>query len=56
MLAWCSANLTLGVKHIFLYDFDATMMKYCIDEAKLDHKDVKKDPDINKPDKFSHSK
>ena len=31
-------------------------MKDCIDEEKLDYKDEKKDPDINKPCKFSHIK
>ena len=32
------------------------MMTDCIDEANLDYKDGKKDPYIEKPDKFSHSK
>ena len=32
------------------------MMADCIDEAKLDYKDGKKEPDIENPDKFSHSK
>ena len=32
------------------------MMTYCIDEAKLDHEDGKKDTDIDKPDTFSHIK
>ena len=48
--------MTLRGKHIVLTDFDATMMAYCIDEEKLDYKDGKKDPDIENPDKFSHSK
>ena len=32
------------------------MMEACIYEAKLNYVDEKKDPDINKPDKLSHSK
>ena len=43
-------------KQIVLDDFDATMMEYCIYEAKLDYKDGKKDSYIQKLDKFSHSK
>ena len=48
--------MTLKGKHIVLADFDATMMAYCIDEAKLDCKDGKKDPGIERPYKFSHRK
>ena len=48
--------MTLRDKHIVLSDFDATMMKYYIYEANLDHEDGKKDPDIEKPVKFSHIK
>ena len=32
------------------------MMEDCIDEAKFDYKDGKKDPDIEKTENFSHSK
>ena len=32
------------------------MIADCIDEAKLDYKNGKKDTYIDKPDKFSHSK
>ena len=31
-------------------------MSYCIDEAKLEYEDWKKDPHTEKPDNFSHSK
>ena len=54
MLAWYDTYLTLRGKQIVLADFDANMMAYCIDEEKLNYKDGTKDPDINKPDKFSH--
>ena len=54
-LAWWDTDLTLRGKHIFLSDFDATMMSDCIYEAKLEYEDGKKDTDIDKPDKFSHS-
>ena len=55
-LAWCATNLNLRYKHNVLADFDATMMANCIDEANLDYEDGKKNPDIKKPEKFSHSK
>ena len=55
-MSWWSTNLILRGKHIVLADFDTTMMSYCIDEAKLDYKDGNKDPDIEKPDNFSHRK
>ena len=55
-LAWWSTNLTLRGKQIVLSDFDATMMADCIYEYKLDYEDGKKDPYIEKPYKFSHSK
>ena len=48
--------MTLRGKYIVLDDFDVTIMADCIYEAKLDYEDGKKDPDIDKPDKFSHSK
>ena len=32
--SWWDIDLTLGVKQIGLADFDATVMEYCIDEAK----------------------
>ena len=48
--------MTLSVKHIVLVDFDATIMTYGMDEAKFDYEDGKKEPDIKKPDKYSHSK
>ena len=51
-----ATNLTLSVKHIVLVDFDATIMTYGMDEAKFDYEDGKKEPDIKKPDKYSHSK
>ena len=52
-LAWWDTNLTFRGKHIVLAEFDATMTVDCIYEAKLDYKDGKKEPDINKPDNFS---
>ena len=55
-LDWWAANLILRGKQIVLAAFDATMMEDCINEKKLDYEDVKKEPDIEKPDKFSHSK
>ena len=54
-MCW-STDLTLRGKHIVLDDFDATTMVACIYEAKLDYEDGKKNPDIKKPDKFSHIK
>ena len=48
--------LTLRGKYIVFAYFDATMMEYCIGESKLDYKNRKNDPDINKPDKFSYRK
>ena len=48
--------MTLRVKHIFSAQFDATMIVDCIDEAKLDYEDGKKDEYIKKPDKFSNIK
>ena len=56
MLAWWATKLTLRGKHIVLDNFDATMKEDCINEAKLEYKYGEKDPDINKPDKYSHSK
>ena len=44
-LAWWATDFNLSGKHIDLADFDGTMMSYCIDEAKLDYKDVEKYPD-----------
>ena len=41
-----ATNLNLRGKHIDLDDFYATMMEDYIDEAKLEYKDGKKDPDI----------
>ena len=35
--------------------FDATIMEDSINGANLNNKDWEKDPDIKKPDKFSHS-
>ena len=55
-LTWCATNLTLRGEHIDPSDFDANLMEYCIDEAKLEYEGEKKDPDIKKPDKFSYSK
>ena len=55
-LTWWATNLTLRDKHIVLADFDVIMMVYCIYEAKLYYEDGKKDPEIKKPDNFSHSK
>ena len=37
-------------------DFDATMIADFIDESKLEYKDGKKYPDIERPDKFSQIK
>ena len=48
--------MTLRDKQIVLVDFDTTMMEDCTDEFMLDYEDGKKDPDIKKTDKFSHSK
>ena len=47
-LSWWATDLTLRGKQIFLAEFDATMMIYCIDEEKLDYEGGKKDPYINK--------
>ena len=55
-LTWWDTNLTLSEKQIELYDFNATTMAECIDEAKFDYEDRKKDPDIEKPDNISHRK
>ena len=55
LVRWAN-NLTLRGKQIVLADFDTTMMAYYIYEANLNYKDGKKEPDIDKPDKFSHSK
>ena len=55
-LAWWSTNLTLRGKNIILADFDGTITEECIYEAKLNYEDGKKDPNIKKSDKFSHSK
>ena len=44
------------VKHFVLACFDSTMMADCIDDAKLEYEDGNKDPDIEKPDEFSHRK
>ena len=41
-----ATNLNLRGKHIDLDEFYATMMEDYIDEAKLEYKDGKKDPDI----------
>ena len=38
--------MNLRGKHIDLDEFYATMMEDYIDEAKLEYKDGKKDPDI----------
>ena len=51
-----ATDLTLRGKYIFLADFNATRMADCIDEAKLEYEDGKEDPDIKKPDNFSHIK
>ena len=48
--------MILRGQQIVLADFDATMMEACIDEAKLKFEGGKKDPYIEKTDKFSHSK
>ena len=55
-LQWWATYLTLQGKQIDLYDFDATIMVDFKYEEKLDYEDGKKDPDIKKPDKLSHSK
>ena len=55
-LAWWATNLTLRGKHIFLANFDATIVADFIDEDKLGYEGGEKDPDIKKPDKLSHSK
>ena len=55
-LALWATNLTLRGKQVFLADFDATIMVDFKYEEKLDYEDGKKDPDIKKPDKLSHSK
>ena len=55
-LSWWATDLNLRGKQIVISDFDVTMMSNCIDEANLDYKDRKKDPSIEKHDKFSHSK
>ena len=55
-MSWWATDLTLRGKQIVLADFDTTMMAYFIDEAKLEYKDGKKDPCIEKPDNFSHKK
>ena len=51
-----ATDFSLRGKHIDLADFDATMMSYYIDEAKLHYKDGEKNPDTEKHDNFSHSK
>ena len=56
LLSWWATDLTLRGKHIVLADFDATIMADFIDEDKLDYKDGKKYPNIEKSDKFLHSK
>ena len=48
--------MTLRGKHIFLADCDENMVSEFIYEAKLDHEDGKKDPDIEKTDNISHRK
>ena len=48
--------MNLKGKHIILDDFDATVMVYCIYEAKLDYEDRKKDPDIKKPNNLLRNK
>ena len=55
-LAWWDTDLTLRGKHIFLAYLDSTLTVDFIDEAKLDYKDEKKDPYIEKLYKFSRSK
>ena len=55
-LEWWDTNLTLRGKHMVLADIDATMITYCIDEAKLDYDNGNKEPDIKKPYKFSYFK
>ena len=44
--------MTLRSKNIVLAEFDANIMADCIDSAKLDYEDGKKDPYIKKPHKF----
>ena len=46
--------MNLRGKQIILAVFDATLMADCIDEAKLDYEDGKKDPDIKKSNNISH--
>ena len=53
-MEWWDTNSTLRGEHIFSADFDATMIAYCIGEAKWDYENGDKDPDIKKPYKFSH--
>ena len=48
--------MIIRCKHIALADFDATKIEDCIDEADLDYEDWKKDPYINKLDRFSRRK
>ena len=48
--------MTLRGKQIVLSDLDATITADSKDEPKLKCEDAKKDIDIKKPDKFSHSK
>ena len=55
-LAWWATYLILSGKQIFLADFYDTMMEDCIYEAKLYYEDGKKDQDIQKTNKFLHSK
>ena len=55
-LTWWATDLTLRGKYIVLAGFDATMTEDFIDETNLDYEDGKKEPDIKKPDKFSHIK
>ena len=45
--------MIIRCKHIALADFDATKIEDFIDEADLDYEDWKKDPYINKLDRFS---
>ena len=37
VLEWWDTNLTLRVKHIDIFDFDATTMADCIGESNLDY-------------------
>ena len=48
--------MTIWGKQIVLADFDATIIADCIYEAKLDYNYGKKDPEIEKTDKFSQRK